>query len=466
MRKDKSRNGLPYGADGISRRRLLQVGGLSLLPLGLPQLLGAQTLRDPRRSAGPARSCILIVQQGGPSHLDTWDLKPAAPAEIRGPFRPIRTRIPGAHVCELLPRLAGLSDRYCLIRSMRQPSADHLAGMHICLSGRSNPPENAPYLGSIVARLRPTTRNIPAYVWLQNMEYDAGPRYQTGGSLGQAYAPLRVGVYQDNPSAPDFRFTAFDPPAGVSAEQLADRRRLLAGLDRAAPRLAKTSASETTRRLRERAFDLVTGPEARQAFDLSREPSAVRERYGWHPLGQNLLLARRLIEAGVRLVTIHAWTGVAPGAKLVTVNIWDGHGGVDSIGNTFGTGTYGLGFILPRLDQAVSALLEDLDQRGLLSETLVAMLGEFGRTPTISKQGRDHWPHCYSALLAGGGVRGGQVYGASDRHGAYVKDGPVSPEDFGATLLSALGIAPGTRLAPDGFTNPASTGQPVPGLLG
>jgi hypothetical protein len=466
MRQDNSGGCPPPVPCGISRRQLLQVGGLSLLSLGLPELLGAEKQRPPRRPAGPARSCILIVQQGGPSHLDTWDLKPDAPVDIRGPFRPIRTRVAGIHVGELLPRLAGLSDRYCLIRSMRQPSADHLAGMHICLSGRSNPPENAPYLGSIVARLRPATRNLPAYVWLQNMEYDAGPRYQTGGSLGQAYAPLRVGTYLDNPSAPGFRFTAFDPPAGVSAAQLAGRRRLLAGLDRAAPSMPGSAGGETARRLRERAFDLVTGPEARQAFDLSREPARVCERYGLHPLGQNLLLARRLIEAGVRLVSIHAWTGVAPGAKLVTVNIWDGHGGIDYIGNTFGTGTYGLGFILPRLDQAVSALLEDLGQRGLLGETLVAMLGEFGRSPTISKQGRDHWPHCYSAMLAGGGVRGGQVYGMSDRHAAYVKDSPVSPEDFGATLLSALGIAPGTRLAPDGFTNPASTGQVVPGILG
>jgi len=348
---------------------------------------------------------------------------------------------------------------------MRQPSADHLAGMHICLSGRSNPSENAPYFGSIVSRLRPATKNIPPYVWLQNMEYDAGPRFQSGGFLGQAHAPLRVGTYEDNPSAPGFRFTAFDPPTGVSAAQLAGRRRLVTTLENAAL-LTKTTTEDSTRRLRERAFDLVTGPEARQAFDLGREPLAVRERYGWHPLGQNLLLARRLIEAGVRLVSIHAWTGVAPGTRRITVNVWDGHGGIDYIGNTFGTGTYGLGFILPRLDQAVSALLEDLGQRGLLGETLVAMLGEFGRTPTISRQGRDHWPHCYSAMLAGGGVCGGKVHGASDRHGAYVKDAPVSPEDFGATLLSALGIPLEARLAPDGFTNPASEGRPVSGLLG
>ena len=164
-------------------------------------------------------------------------------------------------------------------------------------------------------------------------------------------------------------------------------------------------------------------------------------------------------------MTIHAWTGVAPGEKLITVNVWDGHGGIDYIGNTFGTGTYGLRFILPRLDQAVSALLEDLDARGLLGDTLVAMLGEFGRSPTIVNQGRDHWPHCYSAMLAGGGIRGGSIYGASDKHGATVKDRPVSPEDFGATILSALGIPLDIRLNPDGFTNPASTGQALTELF-
>jgi hypothetical protein len=434
---------------------LLQLGGLSMVPLALPQLLRAEV----GRTGGPAKSCIMIVQQGGPSHLDIWDLKPDAPVEIRGPFRPIATRVPGIQVCEHLPRLAQLSDRCCLIRSMRQPSADHFAGMHICLSGRSEPPENAPYIGSMVSRLRPATRNIPSYIWLQNMEYDAGSRYQTGGSLGQAYAPLRVGTYMDNPSAPGFRVKNFDPPEGVSAGQLLGRRQLLGSLDPAATGPGR--AGDTMCRLRERALDLVTGPEARRAFDLEHEPAALRERYGRHPLGQNLLLARRLIEAGVRLVTIHAWTGVAPGAKMITINVWDGHGGIDYIGNTFGTGTYGLRFILPRLDQAVSALLEDLEQRGLLSDTLVAMLGEFGRTPTISREGRDHWPHCYSAMLAGGGIHGGMVYGASDKHGAHVKDRPVSPEDFSATVLSALGIAPETRLGADGFTLPASTGRAV-----
>jgi hypothetical protein len=291
---------------------------------------------------------------------------------------------------------------------------------------------------------------------------DAGPRFESGGFLGPAYAPLRVGTYLDNPSAAGFRFRAFDPQPGLSAPRLRDRRRLLAGLDAG----GAAAPGRSLDRFRERAFDLVTGAEARRAFDLAREPDRVRDRYGRHPLGQNLLLARRLIEAGVRLVSVHAWTGVAPGAKLVTVNVWDAHGGVDYIGDSFGTGTYGLRFILPRLDQAVSALLEDLGRRGLLGETLVAMLGEFGRTPKITNRGRDHWPACYSALLAGGGIRGGAVHGASDRTGAEVKDGPVRPEDFGATLLHALGVPLETRLAPDGFTYPASPGQPLTGLFG
>jgi hypothetical protein len=451
--------------EGISRRRLLQVGGLGMLPLSLPQLLRANASGNPTRGGGSEKSCIFIVQQGGPSHLDTWDLKPDAELDIRGPYKPIATRSRGVRVCELLPRLAQLSDRYCLIRSMTQPSGDHLAGLHICLSGNSNPPADAPYFGSVLAKLRPARQNIPSYVWLQNIEYDAGPRYQTGGSLGAAYAPLRVGNYQDNPSAPDFRFRAFDPPEGVLPEQLVGRRRLLSALD-SAPAPAGQAGAGELRRLQERAFDLVTGPQARRAFNLDLEPAAVRERYGRHSLGQNLLMARRLIEAGVRLVSTHAWTGVAPGEKFHTINIWDGHGGIDYIGNTFGTGTYGLRFMLPRLDQAVSALLEDLELRGLLQDTVVVMLGEFGRSPKISHQGRDHWPFCYSGVLAGGGFRGGMVYGASDKTGAYVKDQPITPDDFGATLYHALGVPPETRLSPDGFTNPASTGRPILDLFG
>src|SRR2546421_4666543 len=198
-----------------------------------------------------------------------------------------------------------------------------------------------------MARLRPAARNIPSYVWIQNLAGDVQPRYLTGGHLGAAYSPLRVGTDLDNPSAPTFRMTAFDTPRDVPVQRLLERCRLLSTLDRPAGMLPQTNTDTAFRRFQERAVDIVTGPEARRAFDLDREPAVVRDRYGRHPLGQNLLMARRLIEAGVRLVGVHAWTGVAPGAKLVTVNIWDGHGGGDFIRQTLGTGAYGLGFRLP-----------------------------------------------------------------------------------------------------------------------
>jgi hypothetical protein len=295
---------------------------------------------------------------------------------------------------------------------------------------------------------------------VQNLAGDVQPRYLTGGFLGAACAPLRVGTDLDNPSAPGFRLTAFDPPADVTAGRLEARRRLLGRVDPPAP------AGDAMRRFQERAVDLVTGPEARRAFDLSREPDRVRDRYGRGPLGQNLLLARRLVETGVRLVSVTAWAGVPPGEKFRNVQTWDMHGNGAGLGSIFGTGAYGLGWALPRLDESVSALLEDLNDRGLLGGTLVVLVGEFGRSPKVSGAGRDHWPACYSALLAGAGVRGGLAFGASDRHGGYVRDNPVSPEDFGATLFHALGVPPETRLGADGFTRPVSAGRPVLDLFG
>jgi hypothetical protein len=292
---------------------------------------------------------------------------------------------------------------------------------------------------------------------VQNLAGDVQPRYLTGGFLGAAYSPLRVGTDLDTPAAPGFRFTAFDPAKDVSEERLRRRRELLTAVDR---------SESSMRRFQERAVDLVTGPEARRAFDLGQEPAAVRDRYGRWPLGQNLLLARRLIEAGVRLVSVTAWTGLPPGEKFRNVQTWDMHGNGAGLGSIFGTGHFGLGWALPRVDEAVSALLEDLEARGLLDTTLVVMVGEFGRTPKVVNAGRDHWPQCYSALLAGAGIRGGTVYGASDKIAAYVRDNPVSPENFGATLFHALGVPPETRLGADGFTHPASAGQPIVGLFG
>jgi hypothetical protein len=438
----------------LTRRQLLQVGGIGILGLGLPELLHARPSAE--------RSCIFIVQYGGMSHLDSLDLKPEAPEDVRGPYRPIATSVPGLQLGELLPHLARRAERYCIVRSMTHGNGGHDGGMHVCMTGHSNPLPDAPYFGSVVAKLRPAQRNVPSYVWLQNLAGDVQPRYLTGGFLGAAYSPLRVGTDLDNPSAAGFRVRAFDPPLDVPPQRLQQRFDLLQATNRPAP----GSAAATLRRFQERALDLVTGPEARRAFDLGAEPEPLRDRYGRHALGQNLLLARRLVEAGVRLVSVTAWAGLPPGERFRNVQTWDMHGTGVGLGSIFGTGAFGLGWALPNLDQAVSALLEDLDLRGLLDSTLVVMVGEFGRSPRIVNAGRDHWPACYSALLAGAGIRGGLVHGASDRHGALVKDRPLSPENFGATLLYALGIPPETRLSPDGFTRPASLGQPVLELFG
>ncbi|HWG45311.1 MAG TPA: DUF1501 domain-containing protein [Gemmataceae bacterium] len=448
----------------LTRRRLLQLGGVGMLGLGLPQLLraGAPVVGQRR---GPERSCIFIVQYGGASHIDSLDPRPDAPEAIRGPYKPITTRVPGVRVGELLPRLANLADRYCLIRSMSHGNGGHDGGMHVCMTGHSRPVENTPYYGSVMAKVRPTRHNLPSYVWLQNLAGDVQPRYLTGGFLGSAYSPLRVGTDLNNPSAPNFRMTAFDPPRDVPAARLRQRQRLLAGVEPADAPLARTASGESMRRFQERAVDLVTGPEARRAFDLERESAVVRDRYGRGPLGQNLLLARRLIEAGVRLVSVTAWTGLPPGEKFRNVQTWDMHGNGAGLGSIFGTGHFGLGWALPRVDESVSALLEDLRDRGLLDSTLVVMVGEFGRSPKVSNAGRDHWPACYSALVAGAGIKGGTVYGASDKHGGYVRDNPVSPEDFGATLFHALGVPPETRLGADGFTHPASEGKPILSLF-
>ncbi len=463
MTRDPSPSAPPHQ---VTRRQLLQAGGVTALGLTLPELLWARTTTNPGRLRGSERSCIFIVQYGGASHLDSLDLKPNAPQDIRGPYRPIATSVPGVRVGELLPRLARLADRYCLVRSMTHRNGGHDGGMHICMTGHSNPVENTPYYGSVMARLRPAHGNIPSYVWLQNLAGDVQPRYLTGGFLGAAYSPLRVGTDLDNPSAPNFRVRAFDSHRDVPPERLNGRRDLLARV--AGPSISPVDSAPAAnmRRFQERAFDLLTGPEARRAFDLEREPAARRDRYGRHPLGQNLLMARRLIEAGVRLVSVTAWTGTPPGERFRNVQTWDMHGTGAGLGSIFGTGAFGLGWALPNLDQAVSALLEDLELRGLLESTLVVLVGEFGRSPRISGAGRDHWPACYTALLAGAGIRGGQVHGASDGHGAYVRDNPVTPEKFGATLFHALGVPPETRLGADGFTHPVSTGQPVVGLFG
>jgi hypothetical protein len=469
MRQDTSK----VKEQRISRRDLLKVGGI--FGLTLPQLLWARSLPGAEgRGRSSEKSCIFIVLSGGLSHIDTFDPKSSAPLEIRGPYRSIATRTPGLRVTEMFPRLASCSHLYCMVRSMSHADTVHVTAAHTMLTGQSDGrrSNDSPMMGSLISRFRPSSANLPSHVWLHNMKTGTNkvPRYNSGLSrIGYGYAPFRVGHELDNPCSPHFRMDAFDPPEGVSPERLAGRFDLLRRVESLAP--GRTAGAEGYQAFRERAHDLVTGPEARRAFDLTREPDPVRSRYGQHPLGQYTLMARRLIEAGVRMVTVTAWPGLAPGEKTPTITqVWDMHGIRYKDGDTmYGNGPFGMKWSLPRLDQAVSALLEDLEARGLLEDTLVVLVGEFGRTPRFENKGkgRGHWPNCYSALLAGGGIRGGAIYGSSDRQGAQVSTGqPISHVDFGATLYHALGIPPETRYGPDGFSFRVSEGKPVRELFG
>ena len=452
----------------ISRRRLLQAGGLGALNLTIPGMVaarvpGGQTSRD----GAAEKSCVFILLCGGPSHLDTWDLKPAAPAEIRGPYQPIATTVPGMRISELHPRLAKLTKHFSLIRSMTHPGniSNHFDAMHNSLSGQAGAPADSPYIGSVLSKIRPSQRNVASYVWLIKCVGDpvfCAPNIGTGGSLGAPFAPLFVGSAENNPAKPGFKAPDVFA-ANETSERMHGRRQLLENIERNNSEKQRGNWEE----LHRRGFELATASGPRQAFDIEHEDPHMRDRYGRNPLGQNLLLARRLVESGVGFVTVNGWTGPSPGQTGggPPSSSWDMHGAEMGMGNAFGNGSYGMGWCLPVLDTALSALLIDLQERGLLNSTLVVVVGEFGRTPRINQNqgipGRQHWPHCYSAILAGAGIRGGMVYGESDKIGAYVKDKPVRPQDFSATLFHALGVPFESRLTRDGISRPLSTGEPI-----
>ena len=461
----------------FSRRQMLQAAGIGALPMGMPGMVAAGV--DPQRGLGKGaakKSCIFILLCGGPSHIDTWDLKPDAPDTIRGPYSPIATAVPGMNINEMHTRLAKLTDHITLIRSMTHVGniSNHFDAMHHLLSGQAEAPLDAPYIGSILSRARPDDRSIAPYVWLIKCVGDpvfCAVNIGNGGHLGMMHSPLFVGSATNHPA-----LEKFTPPdeliAAVTTGRMQDRRRLLNGLSPSADDVARHRATTDWQELHGRAFDLTSGSEGREPFELHREPQAVRDRYGMHPLGQNLLLARRLIESGVGFVTVNGWTGPSPnGGGGPPASSWDMHGGEMGMGNAFGSGSYGMGWCLPCLDEALSALLTDLHDRGILENTMVVVTGEFGRTPNINQNGaanpgRQHWPSCFSTIVAGGGTRGGRVYGETDKHGAYVKDRPVRPQDLGATIFHSLGVPLDMRLGRDGFTRPLSTGEPLLDLFG
>jgi hypothetical protein len=433
-----SRNGVP----GISRRQWLQTS-CGLLGLPLSSFLGLRAAGEPpsRSPGGRAKACIIVYCWGGMSHLDTLDLKPDAPAEIRGQFRPIATRVPGIRISEHLPLLARHADKLALIRSIHHRSTAHGKGMYWNLTGHApaqaeaavnQPPsrEDWPCLAAMIGQFRAPARGLPhavqlPYPLVDNNTLQAG---ENAGWLGVAADPVIVrtprgkafgGVSRDL-GAPVLNLSSQDTDA------LQARRGLLARLD-AHP--VRSPAEANLDHYRALALDMLLNPAVRRAFDLDQEPPRLRDAYGDHLGGQSLLLARRLVEAGVPVVTVICAAGDLNGSAG---DHWDTHS--DNFNRLKNT-------MLPVLDRGVAALLDDLHQRGRLEETLVVILGDFGRTPKVNgSAGRDHYPYAFSVALAGGGIRGGQVYGSTDRHGAFPHSCPCGPNDLHATIFQSLGI--------------------------
>lgn len=456
--------GNPFDDLVCTRRQALQIGGGGLA------LLAAQARAKPVGTAPPtprARSVILLFQFGGPSHLDLFDLKPQAPDHIRGPYRPIDTCVAGLQIGERLPRLAQVMNKVTLVRSMHHEMTTHNAASYYALTGHAPPvddlrlresPELAPAYGSLVDRLAPAPPQLPTFVALPHTIRDGEiTPGQRASYLGATHDPL---VVLSDPNAPHFRLPELSLPRSITPERLANRQQMQQLINEQA-RLFEISA--TARALDEhyrRATDLLENPQVRTAFDLSAEPAAVRERYGRTTYGQSCLVARRLVEAGVRFVNVYYAASI--GGQSMTSGGWDTHGFNQTRMFPIIEALH-----LPLADQTLPTLLSDLDERGLLDQTAVVWLGEFGRTPRINDAAsRDHWPHCYSVVLAGGGFRRGYVHGASDKHGAHPSDHPLRPEDLAATLLHLLGIVPATMVHDRfGRPTPAASGRVVHDLL-
>ncbi len=432
--------------EGLSRRDLLKVGALGWLGLPLPELLRVQETKAAASSRPKADACILLFLWGAPSQFETFDPKPDAPSGIRGEFGVIRTNVPGTVVGEHIPLLARRADRYAIVRTCTQSSTHHQSAGYEALTGfpptrdavsLTATPSDHPNMGSVVSRF---TRAIaypgngknqrgamPPFVTLPQLISDVGNPTpgQFAGYLGRKYDPLAI---TKDPSAPDFSVDELTLLPEVSASRLGGRRTLLREVDAQIRYLNESAETKALNTFQDRAIHLLTSPAVRQAFDLSHEPAVLRDRYGRNSFGQSCLLARRLVEAGVKLVTVYS----ACGGKIPQ-DAWDTH--ADNFRKLKNQ-------LLPPMDQGASALLDDLDQRGLTDRTLLIWMGEFGRTPKINPQaGRDHWANSYTIWMAGAGVRPGQVYGRSDRSGAYPVQGRVfTPADICATIYDCLGI--------------------------
>ncbi len=434
----------PRRCDGLSRRNFLKVGALGFGGLTLADLLRERSEGAPAGRTVPERSVILIWLDGGPPQHETYDPKPEAPAEYRGPLKPIETAIPGVQVSELLPRHAQLLDKVSIIRSLHHDNGDHFAAAHWMLTGylgsnAVNKTPQYPSAGSIIARLKGASEpGMPAYVGLpRTHSVGLAPGYHGAAFLGSAYNPFNA---DGNPASDRYQVPNLTLPAGVSGARLEGRRDLMGAFEQARRAFDRLTPAASLDRFEEQAFSMVLGQSARRAFDLKQEDPRLRDRYSRHEWGQSALLARRLVESGVRFVTL-------------TFGGWDFHSSLEK----------GMHRVLPILDAAVGTLIEDLDRRGMLDSTMVIVMGEFGRTPRMNKKGvpgsdavpgRDHWGRVMSVLIGGGGIPGGRVIGSSTARGEYPRSQPLRPQDLMATLYHQLGIDPET-------TFPNRAGQPI-----
>ncbi|TWT91519.1 DUF1501 domain-containing protein [Stieleria varia] len=432
-------------AFSLNRRSALRVGGAGMLGLTMPRILAGQ---DAAGTIKPhAKSVIFLFQWGGPSQLDTFDMKPNAPDTVRSPYRPISSSADGIQVCELLPEMAKRMHHVSLIRTMTHNMKNHASAGYYALSGHAPPSDDQrlrdsldlfPAYGSVVDHLAPSTNGMPTSVAYPHVIRDGSiVPAQHASFLGKRHDPL---LFLEDPNDANFRLPELSLPQGLSIDRLHRRREMQRLVDQQSRLLEYSAEARGFDDYYDRAISMLTSDRVRNAFDLSSEPDSVRDRYGRTSYGQSCLMARRLVESGVKFVTVYFSDSI--GGRRVNDGGWDTHG-FDN------TRMYEIvnNYQLPITDQTLPTLLDDLEERGLLDETLVVWMGEFGRTPEINKNlSRDHWPQCYTALLAGGGVKGGYVYGKSDERAKFPEEKPVKPEDLAATIFQLLGIDPGTEI--------------------
>jgi len=446
---------------GPTRRSFLQAGSAGLVGLSLPSWMSLEASGAVDQAQQKIRNCITIFLVGSPGQLDTWDMKPEAPAEIRGKFRPIDTNVSGIQICEHFPLMARMMDKIALIRSLHHKTgATHENGQRWMMTGHDfNPDSMKPYSGSVISRVFGNRGTLPASVILPYKigNTGAGPLHgQTAAYLGSGHEPFFLG---SDPARSDFKVSDLQPPAGQTEFRLNARKQLLSQIDEV-QRKAETNPEVGRDTAYARAFNLLTSPEAKQAFDLTQETPKLRDRYGQNSLGQSCLMARRLIERGCRYVTINHFDTV------FGISCWDMHADGGGLNNTYADYER---LLCPQFDWAFTALIEDLSYRGLLNDTAVCVLSEFGRTPSLNPRGgRDHHPGVWTNFMAGANIKGGQVIGSSDKQGARPQNNPIEPPQILASIYHAMGIDLETTMMPGPGNRPIRLveAEPIQQLFG